>query len=133
MSVPIVHIEHSTIKYNCCNSLSCIQKILYKVPKGMLHATDDLFLTRNHELVVDNTLKIPELCGAVRAAESDIALEDGWFHVYHLRLEKECHMIANGCVITTLSSSTKPTGPAEDVAKHKQLCTSCIGTILNIS
>ena len=104
-SLRITDIEKSDIVYK---ERSCLSKQVYKVPKGLHGAKSDLFLTRNHEIVMgDGSLKIPEECGAIKAYSKDYCI-DGKFSVYHLRLERNCHFFANGCLVTSLGSSSKP-------------------------
>ena len=105
----IIHKEHTDARFLECNHEACLQRILYRIPKGMYGATEDCILTRNHEMVMeDGSLRLPENCGAKKVLANEISLKDGWFSVYHLRLDKDYHMIANGCLVTSLSSSNKP-------------------------
>ena len=132
-SVRINYVEHSEVKFTTCPEVACLKKLLYKVPKGLHGAERDLFVTRNHEIVMpDGTLEIPERCGAVKALQHEIHTDNGWYHVYHLGLDEESHFLANGCLITSLGSSTKcePTGPPK-----KEVCKDirCLDTMRHIT
>ena len=136
-NVQIVHVEHSQIFYTDCPSQSCLSKQVYRVPSGLNGTTQDLFLTRNHQIVLENgSLCIPEHCGAHKAPPE----EHGWLDVYHLRLKTDSHFRANGCLVTSLSSSKKvedamyrpTTMQSEEIPKECQNPL-CRGSIRNIS
>ena len=136
--VPIVHIEQTKLFYTECFSQACLSKKMYKVPKGLHGAKRDLFLTRNHEIVLpDRSLCIPQRCGAVVAKPEEIPMAKGWFSVYQLRLRKASHFFANGCLVTSLSSSSKgQAGPLNEPSDVTSLnCTNpqCRGSVKRIS
>jgi hypothetical protein len=136
--VPIVHIEQTKIFYTECFSQACLSKKMYKVPKGLHGAKQDLFLTRNHEIVLsDGSLCIPQRCGAVLAKPEEIPVAKGWFSVYQLRLRKASHFFANGCLVTSLSSSSKgQAGSLNEPSDVTSLnCTNpqCRGSVKRIS
>jgi hypothetical protein len=107
--VKVTYVEQAKVKNNECDHERCLSKKVFKMVKGTYGLTQDLYITRNHEVVIDGSLVLPEtLCEKTDPAE--YCDKNGWFDIYNLRLEEDGnHLIVNGeCVVVSLNSSTVP-------------------------
>ena len=73
-------------KWDCYEKTKTLDQTLYKIPKGKLHAKEDVFLTRQHKIVYNNWLKYPESVGFKKAKESEYT-KNGKYTVYHVQIE----------------------------------------------
>jgi len=77
------------------------ENVVYRVEKGTLGATKPLFISSNHQILVEGVLKNASNAGLPLAKKEEICENDGFYTFYNVQLENHelNHLVVNGGVV----------------------------------